>query len=118
MPAGKGLFLTLKITVFDFEHMKKKKKKKATTVHLQLRAEHIPVSFAIITSIICKGPEELIDKFFYEILRHKNSIVNFTNKKHPASDDFETLPGKQQKNLGYLDKSNCYFGFDNTKYDL
>lgn len=100
MPAGKGLFLTLKITVFDFEHMKKKKKKKTTTVHLQLRAEHIPVSFAIITSIICKGSEELIHKFFHEILRHKNSIVNFTNKKHPASDDFETLPGKQQKKFG------------------
>ena len=69
-----------------------------TTVRLQLRSEHIPVSFAIITSTICKGPEELIDKFFHEILRHKNSIVNFNNKKHPATDDFETLPGKQQKN--------------------
>lgn len=99
MPAGKGLFLTL-ILLFLILNIWKF------------------VSFAIITSTICKGPEELIDKFFHEILRHKNSIVNFTNKKHPATDDFETLPGKQQKKLGYLDKSNCYFGFDNTKYDL
>lgn len=99
MPAGKGLFLTL-ILLFLILNIWKF------------------VSFAIITSTICKGPEELIDKFFHEILRHKNSIVNFTNKKHPATDDFETLPGKQQKKLGYLDNSNCYFGFDNTKYDL